>query len=751
MSFATPPDAAERAKALDTTRSFLIQAPAGAGKTELLVRRYLALLAQATEPEEVLAVTFTRKAAAEMQERVIRALSTSERDLVNADTELQSLVAGVRQRDAERGWRLTACPARLRISTIDALNAALARSTPVAAGGNVMRPIAADSERLYRLAAQASIQHLAETSGTGAAVASLLRHLDNNPGVAENLLATLLARRDQWLPLVGAAGDRHAMRRILERTLATIVEAGLARVEAAIPPPQFEALNEIAHAAALNLKAPLKSPAGSQPTLTERHAWWQFMARLLLTQNCQWRKTLNKTNGFPPDQKDLKAHAMALLNELQNCPDLLEALSSVCRLPAPEYPPAQWRALEALLMLLPIAVAELKLIFAAENATDYTEVAMEGRAALGSAPLGDTGPGDTGPGDDAPPSDLALRLDWRLQHILLDEFQDTSRAQYELLQALTRGWSPGDGRTLFLVGDPMQSIYRFRQAEVGLFIDVRDSGLPDVQLEFLRLRANFRSVPALIDWVNDSFEKIFPARDEVMSGAISFASSASTRDATAQDAPAVTLHDCNWQEPEAEAAAVLEVVRHSLKEWPGRSIGILVRGRAHARHIVPALRAAGIPLSANELVSLGQSVLTNDLLSIVRALVHAGDRLAWMSVLRAPWCGLTLADLTILCTPAQPGANRADSLWDRIQTAGVTVRLSADGQQRLSRVVTAFSAGFVRLGQIPLRDVVEGIWLELGGPAVAGLELPLAELILAEIDRHDVAGDCPTRCDSHAP
>jgi ATP-dependent exoDNAse (exonuclease V) beta subunit len=68
-------------------------------------------------------------------------------------------------------------------------------------------------------------------------------------------------------------------------------------------------------------------------------------------------------------------------------------------------------------------------------------------------------------------------VDWRIGHILLDEFQDTSQPQYELLQALTRGWSPGDGRTLFLVGDPMQSIYGFRQAEVRLFLASRDQRL----------------------------------------------------------------------------------------------------------------------------------------------------------------------------------------------------------------------------------------------------------------------------------
>ena len=74
-----------------------------------------------------------------------------------------------------------------------------------------------------------------------------------------------------------------------------------------------------------------------------------------------------------------------------------------------------------------------------------------------------------------------MRLDYRIEHLLVDEFQDTSRAQYELLDALTGQWSDGDGRTLFLVGDPMQSILRFREAEVGLFLRCWADGTSRVQ------------------------------------------------------------------------------------------------------------------------------------------------------------------------------------------------------------------------------------------------------------------------------
>ena len=145
-----------------------------------------------------------------------------------------------------------------------------------------------------------------------------------------------------------------------------------------------------------------------------------------------------------------------------------------------------------MLALLPRAAAELKLVFAARGEADFTEIAQGAVRALGSV-------------DD--PSELLLSLDAKIFHILVDEFQDTSISQWELLERLTAGWQPGDGRTLFVVGDPMQSIYRFREAEVGLFLRARREGLPNVKLEPLALKTNFRSQAGIVDWVNASFPR----------------------------------------------------------------------------------------------------------------------------------------------------------------------------------------------------------------------------------------------------
>jgi ATP-dependent helicase/nuclease subunit A len=732
---AAAPDEELRERALAPDASFLVQAPAGAGKTELLIQRYLRLLSLVDEPEEILAITFTRKAAAEMQRRVCQALAGGPH-AANADTvsarRQQMLVAAVRSRDQARGWGLAEYPSRLRISTIDSLNASLARSTPVSGGANVLRPLATQFEPLYRQAARDALRLLVEDDAAGAAVESLLAHFDNQLDRLESLLAGMLARRDQWLPITGAHLDTDVARVELEAALARVLSHELDQIEAAMPTALIEEMSEVVQAAAINRELALAGGPDARHPVAARLGWWQFAVATLLTKAGTARTRLTVSEGFPPAQKELKQHATALIARIAAVDGLLPMLATVPALPPPVYPPGQWLALEALLRLLPLAAAGLKLVFAARGLTDYVEIAAEGRAALG---------------DMDSPSELALRVDWRIRHVLLDEFQDTSQPQYELLQALTRGWSQGDGRTLFLVGDPMQSIYGFRQAEVRLFLASRDQGIPGVPLEFIRLSANFRSAPPLVEWVNRVFPQVFPPRDDLLTSAIAFVASepAVGLDGTADDASdepefGVRLHASPWTDGGVEAKAVAELVARCLQRWPDDTIGILVRSRIHAAAVVSALRTAQIEFSAPDLIQLGKSAIAAELLALTHALLHAGDRLAWLSVLRAPWCGLTLLDLEALAAPA---ADDRRLLAERCSDEQWLGQLSADGRIRVGRLAAAFDRARARVGQIPLRDVIEGLWVELGGPAVAGTDLPLADLVLDTIGLHDSGGDCP--------
>src|SRR5690606_17277360 len=191
-----------RRRAIDPTASFLVQAPAGSGKTELLIQRYLTLLARVEEPEQIVAITFTRKAAAEMRSRVLRALAaaaagTAPKEPHEALT--LELATAAFARDAARGWGLADQPQRLRIDTLDALNVWLAQQLPILSGGIAGAAIVEDAAAEYRVAARRTLSELAEAGEVGAAVRLLARTFGNDLDALETLLAELLPKRDQWL------------------------------------------------------------------------------------------------------------------------------------------------------------------------------------------------------------------------------------------------------------------------------------------------------------------------------------------------------------------------------------------------------------------------------------------------------------------------------------------------------------------------------------------------------------------------
>ena len=127
---------------------------------------------------------------------------------------------------------------------------------------------------------------------------------------------------------------------------------------------------------------------------------------------------------------------------------------------------------------------------------------------------------------------LCLHDDAALESVaMVDEFQDTSSSQIQLLERLLAGWEPNDGRTLFLVGDAMQSLYSFRNANVGLFLRAQQQPVGPVQCQPLSLSTNFRSRLGIIDWVNQAFNDAFPAQADISRGAIPYSHSVAHKDA----------------------------------------------------------------------------------------------------------------------------------------------------------------------------------------------------------------------------
>jgi ATP-dependent exoDNAse (exonuclease V) beta subunit len=710
-------DAEARSLAVTSAGSVLVQAPAGSGKTTLLTQRYLRLLAQVEAPEQILALTFTRRAAQEMRERVGRALAaarTGQRS-VELDAATFALAVAAHAHLHERGIDPGLHPARLRIETIDAFNGWIAAQLPVGAGTGADLSLETDPQALYAEAARRTLEHDGDDA-YGASVERVLALADQRWARVVELMQGMLGSRDRWLPLLagafsgGFAGDGDAaaeerlrsLRACCDEDLTRLVAATLQRAADAVGPQRLAALTQLLTGAARRLgpdaaelavwqDASAHRPLSAQVPDLDR---WRALLGVLLTQQGSVRAKVNKNHGFPPGCDD-KPAMQALLAELGAEASLGEHLNAVALLPDPIYRDADWAQVGDVARCLLLAVAHLGSVFREQGTADFPAVALAARRALG---------------DPLEPTDLALRLDYRLRHILIDEFQDTSGAQLALLRALTAGWQPGDGRTVFCVGDPMQSIYRFRQAEVRAFLELAEDGIGDLRFDVQRLSSNFRSAASLVDWVNARFAQLLPAADDRSRGAIAHRPSTARRPTPPGVEAGVSMAGHATRRREAEANATL--IAATLTAHPDWRIAVLVRAKSHAAELAGELRRRHIAFSAIDIEPLRDRPIVRDLLMLTRALLHAGDRIAWLAVLRAPWCGIELGDLLLL-------ARAAPLLCQSLADSATRAQLTAPGRDRCERLWNVLEPALRLHGDRSWVRWVETVWLALGGPAGA--------------------------------
>ena len=703
-----PADIEARKAAVDPALSCIVQAPAGSGKTGLLVRRYLALLARVQQPEEILAITFTRKATAEMRLRIINALvGLNENGEPEENAELRKLGNAALANDQRQGWQLVQNSRRLRVQTIDSFCNELVLRMPWSARFGAPPMVTEDASEYYAEAARRALDHIEQGDTTAArACATVLNLMDANLPRAVSLLSDKLANRDQWMRLL-----QHHNREVVTDYWRLIIKDVLVDCNHTLSKHQREQLIALTGYAARNLRALLQS--GKTPNEPELLACpetivlpaessaeclnvWRAMAALLFTKSGTPRKTVNVNNGFPATDKKQKNTLIELIGEIIGQPGVLDCWRRVRSLPDPEISDHQWRVIEALFALLPIAAAELQLLFRDNNIADYTELAQRADLALGTADS---------------PSDLALAFDYRLQHVLVDEFQDTSTGQIELLRKLLSGWQGDDGRTAFFVGDPMQSIYRFREAEVGIFLDVQQRGIEDVVPQPLLLECNFRSAPALVDWFNQLFPIAMPGENNVNYGAVRYSPAISHT--TENSHSGAMVHAAIRRSHDQEAIEVVDLAEASLQRFPEDSIAILCRTRLGLWHIVKQLESRAIDYDGIKLQHLAERESIQDLISLTLALGHPADKIAWLSLLRAPWVGATLDDCVILME-----GNSEIPVPALLKVIGQKTGLSSHFRARAGHLSEAMNQGFLDAVNIPLHRNLEACWLRLGGAAV---------------------------------
>jgi ATP-dependent helicase/nuclease subunit A len=758
----SPQDLAQREKALDITRSCCVQAPAGSGKTELLTQRILKLLAACQRPEEILAITFTRKAAAEMRNRLLENLSEAKR-LSDADIAAQEdhkqttlkLARAVLDRDATLNWSLLDNTSRLRINTIDSFNQFLVSQLPVTSALGMLPTITEKPREIFREAVRDTLKELDRESQLGEELEVLLGHMNNQWAALENLFCNLLFRRDQWLSyILEIRQDPSRTRQLMEQTLIDIVESALSELDDALSPYLPRILPTLQFAAenlALDGSSALLGDWDFHDALPENTAGclnqWRGLVTLLVTDKPALRKTVVAAQGFPAQtapgskedktlRKQHKDNMIALLKEMAHDPLLVTRLETFHFLPDSMFEDNQWRVLESLTTILPQLVSRLNMVFARHQLSDYPHISAAALEALG---------------DEEQPTDLALRLDYHLKHILVDEFQDTSTMQVSLLKKLTHGWEVGDDRTLFIVGDGMQSCYGFRNARVGLFLAARDNGIGNIRFDDLRLTSNFRSEAAVVSWVNDVFQGAFPAKDDISRGGVSY----NPAEAVNENSAAAGIRTCLFSADKdlalnkerqryAEALKVAETIISIQRDFPEESIAVLVRSRNQLQGIIPVLRECNLQWNAAEIDPLLTYPVIRDLLSLTRSMLNPADTIAWLALLRTPMFGLRLTDIHCLARHKQECALQEPcSLWQSLQHYSTVAELSVEAHDILGRVMPVLQLAREQRQRLPLRDWIENLWVLLGGPISIDQDnlADNLEQFFTLLEEHDSGGD----------
>jgi len=485
------PDESARRYAVDPAQNVVLEASAGTGKTRVLVERYVNLLRAGIEPDNILAITFTRKAAAEMRQRIVDRLKEASR---------------LSQFDAARWRDLKERLGDIAVSTIDAFCLQLLREFPLEADVDPGFDLA-DNTEVPRLVGESLDQAL-----------RICRGIARDDDDVALVFAQLGERRLRTG--ISALLDRrlvapHALRRFLQKgprdlTAATACKASAARLreifagvrggldlflnDGPCDHPQFAMLAKDIRALAAG------SPEGPAFQAREEQAAFRALIDRLrayfLTQEGKPRSDKFAGTGFTAEDCDSpdawKRHRAAAF---QIAPAVHEAIRAFRRDLNAVMSRGVWR-------IFAIAMQQYHQTLEAHALLDFSGV-LERAVQL----LKDM--------DEF--AESRLRLEARHRHVLVDEFQDTSRAQWELVRQLVKSWGEGFGAaddaippSIFIVGDRKQSIYGFRDADVAmvdeaaLFVDaLRPDGSPRQAIT-----VSFRSAPGILAFVNEVFAAI---------------------------------------------------------------------------------------------------------------------------------------------------------------------------------------------------------------------------------------------------
>jgi ATP-dependent helicase/nuclease subunit A len=705
-------DAQARRHAVDPTRNVVLEASAGTGKTRVLVERYVNLLLAGVEPEHILAITFTRKAAAEMRQRIIARLREAART---------SQLSPGRWRDLRE--RL----ADIAISTIDAFCLSLIREFPLEAGIDPGFDLA-DQTEIPRLIGQALDRalrigrHAARTDDDVAMVFVQLRERRLREGLAalvdrRLVAADVLRRFLDFGPrdLTPAVACRRAAERLADAL--NHVPGGLRRFldEGPLGHPQFAML--AADLASL-------SAAGSHDYASRDD---QAAFRMLVDRVRGYFLTLDgkprKAKGFT--QSDFRKEHCASEPAWKRHRELVETTA-----PSIEQIVRAFRrdlnviVSRGVYRLFQIALTQYRQTLDSHAALDFSEVLARAVGLLGQMEEF---------------SQSRYKLEARYQHVLVDEFQDTNRAQWELMSLLVRSWGEGFGAaagalqpTIFLVGDRKQSIYGFRDAEAamleeaaGFVAGLRPDGEPRQAIS-----VSFRAVPHLLRFVNDLFEAIARTSDAERRDAFRYADQDRFPDDQEGRLKADTTHDRTdavtfLAAPTIESAAdevADEIAALMASGTPVRDrdtgiarpvrpadIAILFRSRDSHREYESALDCRGVPTYVYKGLGFFEADEIQDAMSLLRFLANPRSNLRAAAFMRSRL--VRLSDAAVIAL----GTNLAGALVDADRPGGMA-RMDEEDREVLERVRRAVPRWLATVDRVTPSELLDGILRETAYP-----------------------------------
>ncbi len=691
--------------ACDPARSVTVEACAGSGKTWLLVSRMLRLLLEGAQPAELLAITFTRKAAAEMRERLLQLLRS-----LALETDDGKVIAELQQRGldrpralqllpAARGLyaRVLASPHGLSVDTFHSWFIRLLQIAPLASGVPQGLGLEESTGEIAEAAWLRFMQSLNQPENAELREALMTVYQIAGDWTGKELVDAFLDKRAEWM-IAKLHGDP------LQELIDRCGEDGERDARLALwdDAPVVARISRIAVllGAGTNtqkgLAREIETAIGTGASLDA----FDTLSGAFITQ----AGTPRSLKPSAPQKAALSADDLAQYESEWPllCEELLQRRARGAEL-------AVRQLNEAMFIIGDAVIAHYEAIKADRRKMDFADLELHAWKLLTS---------------DVHAAYLHARIDARYKHILIDEFQDTNPLQWHVVRAWLEAYD-GDGQrpSVFIVGDPKQSIYRFRRAEPRVFDAARNmlkqSGASDLRTSVTR-----RNGRTIVQVLNDAMRenRLYSEQGtladtegavwrlplvpiEPNSKAAASDAGFALRDPLQQ--PPDEQEDRRRQQEGERVGHALHEARARLRKRGGKNDGaalqwsdmmILVRSRTHLLAYERGLRVAGVPFVTNRTGGLLDTLEASDLMALLRWMTMPADDLALAHLLKSPIVGATDEHLISL-------VQGEGSWWQRLQqqvSEGTASPLLQRAQPLLARWIEASH-------HLPVHDLLDRV------------------------------------------